>query len=194
MSHKEVHDDEHRRLRFERPFVLKPGQPPTPFATHYDEAPAYWSIGILWNVLCSAEQTMGQFTLMDQTMPKDAGPPMHMHERMSEGFYILEGEIRYEVGEEPSVIVGQAGAAVWIPPGTPHAFTVTSETCRALNFYTPGGFDDQFSFLAAPARTKTLPPGDAQTEPDRETTQAYLERLRDLHQETGLTDTSIWQS
>jgi quercetin dioxygenase-like cupin family protein len=172
--------------------MLNPGQSPQPFAVDYEQAPAYWSIGILWNVLISAERSFGQFTLMDQTMPRGAGPPAHMHERMAEGFYILDGEIRYEVGAEKAITIGRPGTAVWIPPGTPHAFKVTSQTARALNFYTPGGFDDQFSFLAAPAAEKILPPPDAAGAPDAERRGAYLERLRNLHQETGLTDQEIW--
>ena len=73
---------------------------PQPFVTAYEDSPAYWSIGILWNVLISADQSFGNFTLMDQTMPEGAGPPSHMHERMHEGFYVLEGEITYTVGAE----------------------------------------------------------------------------------------------
>jgi hypothetical protein len=66
---------------------------------------------------------------------------------------------------------------VWIPPGTPHAFTVTSGPARALNFYTPGGFDDQFSYLATPATQKTLPPDDLPSvDPGQKET--YLNRLR----------------
>ena len=172
--------------------TLHPGQPPQAFAVDYEQAPAYWSIGILWNVLISAERSFGQFTLMDQTMPEGAGPPLLMHERMAEGFYILDGEIRYEVGAEKTVTIARAGTAVWIPPGTPHSFKVTSETARALNFYTPGGFDDQFPFLATPAAEKTLPPADGAGPPDAEQREAYVDRLRDLHQETGLTGQQIW--
>jgi quercetin dioxygenase-like cupin family protein len=164
---------------------------PQPFATAYEDAPAYWSIGILWNVLISADRSFGNFTLMDQTMPVGAGPPSHMHERMHEGFYVLDGEITYAVGPEDEQIVAGPGAAVWIPPGTPHAFKVTSGPARALNFYTPGGFDDQFSYLATPAAQKTLPPDDLPPV-DRDQKNTYLNRIRDLHQETLLADQQIW--
>ncbi len=164
---------------------------PQPFVTAYDDAPAYWSIGILWNVLISGDQSFGNFTLMDQTMPEGAGPPSHIHERMHEGFYILEGEITYTIGPDDQQIVAGPGAAIWIPPATPHAFKVTSEQARALNFYTPGGFDDQFTYLATPAKKKTLPPEDLPAA-DPGQKDAYLNRLRDLHQETMLSDEQIW--
>ena len=164
---------------------------PQPFVTAYEDAPAYWSIGILWNVLISGDQSFGNFTLMDQTMPEGAGPPSHMHERMHEGFYVLEGEITYSIGHDDRQIVAGPGAAIWIPPATPHAFKVTSEQARALNFYTPGGFDDQFTYLATPAKQKTLPPEDLPAG-DPGQTDAYLNRLRDLHQETLIGDQQIW--
>jgi quercetin dioxygenase-like cupin family protein len=164
---------------------------PQPFVTAYEDAPAYWSIGVLWNVLISGDQSFGNFTLMDQTMPEGAGPPSHMHERMHEGFYVLEGEITYTIGPDDQQIVALRGTAIWIPPATPHAFKVTSPQARALNFYTPGGFDDQFTYLATPASEKTLPPQDLPAV-DPGHTQAYLHRLRDLHQETRVGDQPIW--
>lgn len=65
---------------------------------------------------------------------------------------MLDGEITYTVGFEEREVVAGPGAAVWIPPGTPHAFKVTSAPARALNFYTPGGFDDQ-----SPTSRRPLP-------------------------------------
>jgi quercetin dioxygenase-like cupin family protein len=156
---------------------------PQPFVTAYEDAPAYWSIGNLWNILISADQTLGTFTLMDQTMPEGAGPTSHVHERMHEGFYVIAGEITYTVGVDEQELVAGPGAAVWIPPGTPHAFTVTSGPCRALNFYAPGGFDDHFPFLATPATQKTLPP-DNLPPVDPGQKQTYLNRASDLNQQT----------
>jgi hypothetical protein len=49
---------------------MNPTDAPQPFVTAYEDAPAYWSIGILWNVLISADRSFGNFTLMDQTMPR----------------------------------------------------------------------------------------------------------------------------
>ena len=46
---------------------------------------------------------------------------------------------------------GRAGNFVWIPRGTVHLFTVTSQLCRALNGYTPAGFEQVIIGLADPA-------------------------------------------
>ena len=167
-----------------------PHLPPTGVSA--TNAPAFWRVGILWNVTLSADATAGQFTLMDQTMPRGSGAPPHIHERYDEGFFIIDGEVAYTVGdhEDRHTIVAESGGAVWIPRGTWHTFEVQSETARALNFYTPGGFDENISLLATPATEKTLPPADSgetdvrgfQTDPDKQA--AYLTRIAELHSQS----------
>ena len=58
-----------------------------------------------------------------------------------------------------------------------------SETARALNMYTPGGFDD-ISMLATPAAARTLPPEGAIKEASPEQEEAFVRRIRDLHTQT----------
>lgn len=117
-------------------------------------------------------------------------PPPHIHERYDEGFFIIDGEIEYTVGagDDRQTIAAKAGGSVWIPRGTAHACTVKSEVTRALNFYTPGGFDDNTAYLATPAKTaKTLPPADSgDVDPqdfavDPAKQEAYLARITELH-------------
>lgn len=163
-----------------------------------DEAPAYWLVGLLWNVVLSADTTAGQFTMMDQQMPVGSGAPPHVHERYDEGFFIIDGEVEYTVGAgaDEQTIVARDGAAVWIPRGTLHSFTVKSETSRALNFYTPGGFDESISYRATPATAKTLPPAGMPEADhghfpnDRGKQQAYLDRIAELHSQTSRPDWS----
>jgi hypothetical protein len=50
------------------------------------------------------------------------------------------------------------GAAVYIPRGTAHRFTVTSDICRALNAYAPAGFEQVITAPARPAERRELPP------------------------------------
>jgi quercetin dioxygenase-like cupin family protein len=161
-----------------------------PYILRDEEVPSYWQVGILWNVLLSADVTAGQFTLIDQLMPKDAGPPPHRHERYDEGFHLTDGEIEYTIGddEDQQVLLAKTGDTLWIPRNTTHAFKVTSDTVRALNFYTPGGWDTGLAFLAQPASARTLPPpgGDStgrQFDSDRG--QEYLTRVRELSSQTG---------
>ncbi len=165
----------------------RPHLPPAIIAA--EDAPAFWRVGILWNIVLSADTTSGELTMMDQTMPEGSGAPPHIHERYDEGFFIIDGAIEYTVGagDDQRTALAEAGASVWIPRGTRHTFTVKSETSRALNFYTPGGFDESISLLATPAAARTLPPPDSgeqdphglHVDPGKE--REYLARIASLH-------------
>lgn len=155
-----------------------------PQITAPDAAPAYWNRGALWTVLLAADQTQGALTLLEQLMPGGDGPPTHVHERAAEGFYVLEGELQLTI--DGRTLTAGAGAAVWIPPNTPHSFNIVSQQARVLNLYSPGGFDDRLGFLATPAETRTLPPPGFQDSPDHTRPEAYQNRIRDLHEETPI--------
>ena len=91
-------------------------------------------------------------------MPQDSGPRVpHIHP-IDEWFYVLEGEMTAEVGGQ--TMVGRAGDSLWIPRGAVR-FTVTSQLCRALNGYTPAGFEPVIVGLAKPAERRELPPSTA---------------------------------
>ena len=105
--------------------------PLAPFAATSQDAPGFWLQGCLWTVLASGEQTGGQYSLIEQLMPGQAGPPPHVHDRQVEVFYILAGQMRLQVGTE--LMTASAGALISIPPRTPHGFRVLSDTARALN-------------------------------------------------------------
>ncbi|GAB7070997.1 cupin domain-containing protein [Mycobacterium hodleri] len=156
-------------------------------------SPAYWYRGALWNVLMSADQTLGEITLLEQIVPAGAGPPAHVHERQAEGFYVLSGELEMTIGVDQQVVRAGAGSAVWVPKSTRHSFRVVSdEDARLLNFYAPGGFDDHLPFYGVAATAQTLPPANLGVSVlDRERTgtsdtarEAYLQRLADLAEGT----------
>ncbi|HEX2504739.1 MAG TPA: cupin domain-containing protein [Gaiellaceae bacterium] len=63
-----------------------------------------------------------------------AGP--HYHEWHADSFYVLEGELEFQVGEE--TIRAPAGTSVVVPPGVVHAFTNASgNRARFLNVHAP---------------------------------------------------------
>lgn len=156
-------------------------------------SPAYWYRVVLWNVLMSADQTLGEFTLLEQIVPAGAGPPAHVHERQAEGFYVLSGELELVVGSADEVVRAGPGAAVWVPKSTRHSFRVVSdEDARLLNFYAPGGFDDHLPFYGAKATAQTLPPAELgapvldreRMATSQESRNAYLQRLADIAEGT----------
>jgi quercetin dioxygenase-like cupin family protein len=69
-------------------------------------------------------------------------PPLHIHSREDEWFYLLEGEVTFHVGGEN--YRATPGAFVSFPCGIAHTFTVESPKARFLVINTPGGFEQMF--------------------------------------------------
>ena len=76
--------------------------PLEPFIHVREEVPRYWMVDSLWTVLASAEATGGALTVLDQLMPHRSGPPTHVHDRLHEYFYLLDGEIHFQLGQPVS--------------------------------------------------------------------------------------------
>ena len=69
-----------------------------------------------------------------------AGP--HVHRRHTDAFYVLEGELIFEIGREGEAISVSAGGFVAAPAGVAHSFRVAdSGPARWLTIHAPdGGF------------------------------------------------------
>jgi quercetin dioxygenase-like cupin family protein len=46
----------------------------------------------------------------------------HVHHGHTDAFYVLDGELTFEIGREAETITVSAGALVAAPPGVPHSF------------------------------------------------------------------------
>ncbi|CAN5310436.1 cupin domain-containing protein [soil metagenome] len=129
-----------------------------PFSAFKSDAatsPAYWFLNCLWIIHATAEQTGGEYSLIEQWMPEGSGPPPHIHP-IEEVFYVIEGEMTVQVGEESLVLgPGQVGN---VPRNTVHHFKTTKGPCSVLNFYTPAGLELAIIGSAVPAEARTLPP------------------------------------
>ena len=148
--------------------------PIKPYGVVVKDAPAYWSQGILWTILASAEQTGGSYSLMEELCPLHGGPPPHTH-RQDEAFYILEGEITLIAGEKK--VTAKAGSLAYIPAGCVHSFRVEADQTRLLNFYFPGGFEKVVTEFGVSATSRTLPPPDLQQPGTPEQMQALFQRV-----------------
>jgi mannose-6-phosphate isomerase-like protein (cupin superfamily) len=88
-------------------------------------------------------------------------PPLHVHRRHSESFYVLAGELTFTVnGSEAHA---STGSWVQVPPGVPHTFAATGfEDVRYLNIHTPGcGFGNFVRALNAALGEDELAPAQA---------------------------------
>jgi quercetin dioxygenase-like cupin family protein len=102
----------------------------------------FWWQGSLMTIKARAEDTGGTLGLVEGSFYRGFGPPLHIHTREDEAFYVLEGNIRIRQAEDE--FVAGPGTWVWGPRGVPHAFKVESERARALVLVTPGGFERMF--------------------------------------------------
>ena len=123
----------------ETPATLPPIPGSMPLIRNAETAPAYWMADVLWMVLADGNDTGGRFSLMEQLLPKGAGPGPHKHTWSDETFYMLDGEITLLIGDE--IKTARKGDFVVVPRDTSHAFRVDSETARFLNGYTPASME-----------------------------------------------------
>jgi mannose-6-phosphate isomerase-like protein (cupin superfamily) len=74
--------------------------------------------------------------------PGGVSPPLHVHRRHSESFYVLAGELTFTVNG--SELHATAGSWVQVPPGVPHTFAPSGpEEAHFLDVHAPSrGFGD----------------------------------------------------
>jgi mannose-6-phosphate isomerase-like protein (cupin superfamily) len=116
----------------------------------------YWFFGMLAEIKASAADTGGRYSLVEITAPAGLQTPLHVHYRDDEGFYVLEGSVTIEVGEE-TVEVG-AGQHAFGPRDVPHRFTVGPDGAHMIWVLAPGGFEDFIAEVSVPAAAPTVPP------------------------------------
>jgi mannose-6-phosphate isomerase-like protein (cupin superfamily) len=81
--------------------------------------------------------------------PGEEGADLHVHQRHSDLFYVLEGELTVRLGVEDEQVVVPAGSLARVPPLVVHGFRNASDAdFRYLNFHAPGsGFADYMRAL-----------------------------------------------
>jgi len=115
-----------------------------------------WVLGAALVIKATADQTGGKFAAVEFSGPKGFGSPIHIHSDDDEFFVVLEGEVRFRLGDE-EVYVGPR-SFVYGPRGVAHGFTMNSDTARVLLFFGPAGVEE--FFREASAYLATVPPGE----------------------------------
>ena len=116
-------------------------------------------------VLLHTEQSAGAVALVENTVPAGwPGPPLHHHD-FDEAFYVLAGELTFQLGERRRV--AGPGEVVFAPRGSHHTLANHgSSGARYLLVCTPGGFERYFAKLAADAAGVAPPPEVAKGYPE----------------------------
>lgn len=99
-------------------------------------------------IKASGDETAGAYTLRESVIPAgQAAARLHIHHRMEEGFYVLEGELTFQLGER--CLTATAGSFVLVPRGVVHTFAnLRARPARALLLFSPPGFERFFEELA----------------------------------------------
>ena len=111
-----------------------------PIALNPGEGEALWFFGALVIVKASSQTTAGRVTVIEHLVPQGAGPPLHVHHREDEWFYVIEGELTFWVGGK--IIKAPEGSFVYGPRDIPHTFTVTSSQARSIVVTEPAGVEN----------------------------------------------------
>ena len=136
-----------------------------------------WHMGALmrWHVTSSASG--GLLAVGEAIVRRGGEPPMHVHAREDEVWFVLEGEVTFQRGHER--IEARAGDAVTLPRGVAHGFAVRTAEARILHMYTPSGVEAAFQQLSVAAPGAVLPPAPAG--PPSEETIRQLETVFEAH-------------
>src|SRR5207244_36275 len=113
---------------------------------------ARWWFGQLAEIKATAADTGGQFTIIEVTCAPGFEAPLHVHHREDEAFWILDGNVTLEVGEQK--IEASAGDYAFGPRDVQHRYTVGDAGCRMLFICAPAGFEGLVRDMSEPAATR----------------------------------------
>ena len=119
------------------------------------EGRAVWFFGGLLTWKAVSGDTEGHYELVEQLGRRGFAAPVHIHERETEAFYVLEGEMTFVLGSK--TISAAAGSFVYVPQRTRHAFVVESEEAKFLALASPPGLEPFVDELGKPAMSPKLP-------------------------------------
>ena len=128
---------------------------------HRDEGEATWFLNALMTTKADQAETGGAYALTEHLMTAASNPPMHVQNDEEEAFYLLDGEIEFEVDGE--IALARPGTFAFVPRGAAHAFRVLTPTARILVITSSptgvanGGLHHFFQVAGTPATERVLP-------------------------------------
>lgn len=90
----------------------------------------------------SGNDTDQQLSIFEYQGKQKGGPPLHVHPKQDETFYITSGSYVFQCGEERFDL--SAGDMIFLPKGIPHTWAQLTEAGSLLYFFQPAGKMEQF--------------------------------------------------
>jgi quercetin dioxygenase-like cupin family protein len=128
-----------------------------------------WFLDTLAMIRVPADAADGRISVVESLARRGDSPPLHVHEREDEAFYVLEGELRLRVQDTDLRLT--AGQSTLAPRGIPHTYRVESDTARWLAITSGDDFEQLVRSVGRPADRPELP------EPAGPPTPAQVEAL-----------------
>jgi quercetin dioxygenase-like cupin family protein len=115
-----------------------------------------WFIDNLAYIHVDGAQSGGAYSVSETLAAAGNMPPLHVHHRSDETFYVLEGEVRLFVGGREILLArGQAALA---PRDVPHSYRVESDCARWIVINAPAGHEEFLRAVSEAAPRAELPP------------------------------------
>lgn len=108
-------------------------------------------------VLVSADDGADGICVVEHRAPGGDSPPLHVHRNEDETFVLLEGQVRFHVGESDFTL--SAGGAAVAPKGIAHSYRVVSnDGARFLTITRGRDFETMLKTLGQPTIGTSFPP------------------------------------
>jgi quercetin dioxygenase-like cupin family protein len=108
-----------------------------------DEGVVIALVGDLYRFLATGKDTDSRYATWEAIVPPGGGPPPHVHSREVESFFILEGEITFQIGDQR--LIAKAGTFASMPVGVWHSFrNETDKRARMIISVVPAGLEEMF--------------------------------------------------
>lgn len=115
-----------------------------------------WFLNSLMTVCRSSASGRDGVAILEFRAPYGDSPPTHVHHDDDEIFHLIEGRMRFRVGDKEFVL--EAGQTVVAPKGVPHTFRVESkEGARGLNITAGPNFENFVRAMGRPAEHDGMP-------------------------------------
>jgi mannose-6-phosphate isomerase-like protein (cupin superfamily) len=113
-------------------------------------------VGDILTFKAVSEDTNGQYTLFELRVDPEIGPPPHIHHREDEAFYIQEGELEFQLGDQ--TIIATPGTFLYSPKGHLHSFkNITNQRAKMLVWCMPAGIEKYFAEVGVPVDNPDAP-------------------------------------
>lgn len=90
-----------------------------------------------FTVKVAEQDTEGRCVIFDTIRHAKVGPVLHIHDNCDEWFFVMDGEFKFQAGEETMRL--KAGDSLLVPQGVQHAFVKVSEgDARLVIMHQPG--------------------------------------------------------